>query len=390
MTRPRLCGTCGHRDREHRYGRECLHSDQLTVLLSVMADCDCERFVEAGRGEASLPDLRPLQPIERIEFDTATLMAQHPPVWRDPNKRVVFDVAYQPGDVLHRQLGYSRWSAMALPNDVDPVAAAGLVSPRDGYFDYELASGRDEAVEWHVNFADPHLFTAYGSSLFAQDEMQVAEHPALGALKEALVAGGHVALTAGSDGPTPILVKGVERRCRIATDTDEDEGRPWGLYGNAFARASAEAVARATTRIEPPTITNLIAIAAPYPGQGRYQLDQIHGALVTAFTGFRAAVEESERQVGGRASVVVHTGYWGCGAFGGNRVLMTMLQALAAQMAGLEQLVFHTGTAGGGAPLDRALHLLREDIASAAPVATNEVIARIDDMAFQWGVSDGN
>jgi hypothetical protein len=32
-------------------------------------------------------------PIERHDFDTGTLMAQHPPVWRHPNKQVVFDIA---------------------------------------------------------------------------------------------------------------------------------------------------------------------------------------------------------------------------------------------------------------------------------------------------------
>lgn len=83
--------------------------------------------------------------------------------------------------------------------------------------------------------------------------------------------------------------------------------------------------------------------------QGRYRLDEITGTLVTAFTGFRAAVEESERQLGGM-SCVIHTGYWGGGAFGGNRVLMSMLQILAAQMAGVDRLVFHTGAPGGECP----------------------------------------
>jgi len=38
-------------------------------------------------------------------------------------------------------------------------------------------------VPWYVNFADPRLFTAYGSGLFAQDEIQAAEHPILGHLR---------------------------------------------------------------------------------------------------------------------------------------------------------------------------------------------------------------
>ncbi|MEX1263094.1 MAG: hypothetical protein WEE66_04010 [Actinomycetota bacterium] len=44
-------------------------------------------------------------------------------------------------------------------------------------------------------------------------------------------------------------------------------------------------------------------------------------------------------------------GFWGCGAFGGDRLLMTTLQSLAAEMAGIHRL------AGLG---------------------------------FEWGVSDGN
>ncbi len=35
-------------------------------------------------------------------------------------------------------------------------------------------------TRWHVNFADRHLFVAYGSPLMAQDEIQCMEHPVLG------------------------------------------------------------------------------------------------------------------------------------------------------------------------------------------------------------------
>ena len=152
-----------------------------------------------------------------------------------------------------------------------------------------------------------------------------------------------------------MLVTGVERRVAIETDPDAAAGRPHGLYGNAFAAADPDAVRRATTPIDPPTVTNLVAIAAIAGGRGRYTRDEIRRTLVTAFTGFRAAVVESARLAGGPARVVVHTGYWGCGAFGGNRVLMALLQVVAARMAGLERLVFHTGAPGGDAPLAEAL-----------------------------------
>jgi hypothetical protein len=94
-------------------------------------------------------------------------------------------------------------------------------------------------VEWRVNFADPHLFFAHGSHLFAQDE------------------------------------RTLRQRLRAKPDT----------------------VRRATTRIDPPTITHVIAMAAPSGGRGRYRVDEIEHVLVTAFTAFRAAVQERHGEV---------------------------------------------------------------------------------------------
>jgi hypothetical protein len=286
------------------------------------------------------------EPIERRDYVTAALMAENRPAWHHPNKRIVYEIACPPGAAHGCRLAYSRWTAMPLPTSLEGVADGRLVRVLDGYYDYAPSLDPGEGIEWHVNFADPHLFVAYASSLFAQDEMQAAEHPALGALREALVADRLAAVTVEKGEPTPVLVMGVERRCRVATDPDAAEGRPAGVYGNAFARADGDAVGRATTPIDPPTITNLIAMAAPPGGYGRYGADEIESVLTTAFTGFRAAVLESRRERGPATSVAVHTGYWGCGAFGGNRVLMALLQVLAAGSAGLDQLVFH-GPADG-------------------------------------------
>ena len=49
--------------------------------------------------------------------------------------------------------------------------------------------------------------------------------------------------------------------------------------------------------------------------------------LASAYSGFLAARLESAG-----APTVVHTGYWGCGAFGRNRELRAMLQVLAARV----------------------------------------------------------
>lgn len=331
-----------------------------------------------------------LEPIERQQFETQQLVTEHPPIWRDRNKEIVFDIACPPGSAHCGRLDYSRWRGMALPMNANAAAAARRVVGRAGFYDYVPAPDVPGAMEWYVNFADPHLFVAYGSSLFAQDEMQVAEHPALGALREALDAQRAAAVTLENGKPTPVLVVGIERRCRVATDRNVAEGRPRGLYGNQFARADAETVRRATMRLDPPTITNLIAMAAPSGGYGRYSVGEIERVLITAFTAFRAAVLESTRCRGTVCPVVVHTGFWGCGAFGGHRVLMAMLQVLAAEMAGLERMVFHTGDAAGAQALATARRLLEEDLTSKPGTALSELIERIASLGFEWGVSDGN
>jgi len=327
------------------------------------------------------------EPLDRGEFDAATLMRQHPPVLRNPNKLVVFRVAC-PDGTAGGHLSYSRWAEMPFPATADPGRAATLLAVRDGFYDYEPPI--EPALEWHVNFADPRLFYAYGSSLFAQDEMQVAEHPMLGSLREALVAERRSTLTVEDHRPRPVLVMGAERRVRIATDRSAADGRPNGLYGNAFANAAPDAVRRATEEIDPPAISNIIAIAAPTGGYGRYRKDQIEIVLATAYSGFRAAVFESRRATGSSAGVIVHSGFWGCGAFGGNRVMMTLLQALAADMAGVDRLVLHIGDSSGHAIVDQAGAMLRDVVAEPEPVGMDAIVGRIGSLGLEWGFSDGN
>jgi len=331
-------------------------------------------------------------PIDRHEFDAASLMAEHPPRVHNVNKQVVLDIACSPGAVHRGTIGYTRWAAMALPEVLDPVPDD-LVRSVPGFFDYERVLEGDDVVEWHVNFADPYLFVAYAGGLFAQDEMQVAEHPGLAALKQALTAADVETRTDGPAGPTPVLVTGVERRVAIETNRDEAAGRPHGLYGNAFGTADPDAVRRATTPIDPPIVTNVLAIAAIAGDRSRcgeqYTADEIRRTLVTAHTGFRAAVVESERLTGGPARVVIHTGHWGCGAFGGNRVLTALLQVVAAEMAGLERLVFHTGSPRGDAPLADARSRIAK-LTGSEPIATADLLAAIEAQGFEWGTSDGN
>lgn len=347
-----------------------------------------ERFVQAfaDSGFRFVPG-KEIEPLDRWQVAAQELMSTHPPAWRNSLKQIVFQISSPAGSVHAGQVNYSRWPAMPLPSSIDIASAEARLHHYPGF--YEYAAPTDGGIEWHVNFADDELFHFYPGHLFAQDEMQVVEHPALGALLEGLRARGLNAVTVEGGQPTPVLVRGVERRCRVATNPDASAGRPNGLYGNEFASATEAAIRRATTRIDPPSATNLIAIAALRNGRGAYTKSEIEHSLRTAHSGFRAAVLESKHAQPGRAPVVVHTGWWGCGAFGGNRVLMAALQLLAAESAGVDRLAFHSAWPPDERSLNEGVRVLRDIAGSSREVSTALLIERLAGMGFVWGTGNG-
>jgi hypothetical protein len=293
----------------------------------------------------------------------------------------VWEIA-RTGAPIEGTLGFARWPALGWAAEAPAPRPFTVV---DRVFDYVPAP--EGAVAWHVNFADPELFGYYAGPLLAQDELQVVEHPLLGSLRDALVRGGHTARTVAPQGPTPVTVTGVQRRCAFHTRPDAAAGHPRSLYGSAFSHAPLNEVAAATERLEPPTLSNILAMAAPGGGEGPYSARDLEGVLRTAFTGFSAAAREGARLQGRPCRTLVHTGFWGCGAFGGNRTVMTVLQALAADLAGVD-LVFH-GVDAPGAAAASAAHRTYLDL-RAAGAGVAGILERLRGLGLAWGQSDGN
>lgn len=317
-------------------------------------------------------------PVEvcRRTWEADDLMRRRPPQIGHANKKIVYDLACPPGSTHAGTIVYSRWTAGSLPTTVSSPRVL-AVDLRPGFFSYPKTTVSDRPVHWHLNFADAHLFYGYGMSLFAQDELQVAEHPALGAVREALLAD-QVAecapLTEDVDGPTPVLVRGVERRCDIRTG---------GLYGYRFGLATPEHLRAATQRLHPPTVSNILALAAPSSGRGAYTEAQVARILLTAWAGFVAAGTES----GG--PITIHTGFWGGGVFGGNRILMTALQLIAAHLAGTRRLVFYVGLR----PADENAFSEGSALADtfmAECRTTRELIAAVVEQRLMWGKGEGD
>jgi hypothetical protein len=195
-------------------------------------------------------------------------------------------------------------------------------------------------------------------------------------------------LTVEDDTATPVLIMGVERRCVVATDVNPGEGRPYGLYGNSFSRATEDAVRRATEVLDPPTKSNILAMEAPSYGAGRYTRRQLEYVLSTVLTGFSAAVYELKRSTAPDVQVAIHMGFWGCGAYGGNRELMPLLQMIAACGSNVDTMVFHSGPDSAG--YDKALEMHERLWPGNLEVNLDELLSQIDHMGFEWGVSDGN
>ncbi len=321
----------------------------------------------------------------RASLDAASLVRDHPPRFKHPNKRLVYERVMTAGPP-RGTITYSRWAEppwpAALP-DAEP-----RVTVREDVFGYEPPA--EGVTAWYLNFAHTLLFVAYGGPLLAQDELQVLEHPALGSIREALAGTADPGLrpVTREDGrATPVLLAGVERRCALATDVDLDAGRPLGLYGNRFAKASADTVLRSLRVLAPPTRSNILAMEAPPGGAGPYTRGDIERALLTAYAGFAAARAESQA-MSPASTVAVHTGHWGTGAYGGDRVLMAAVQLLAARMAGVDELVFHTVSPEGTPPVREALGHVAALGQSGRDVPS--IVDALDAMGFAWGSGDGN
>jgi len=315
-----------------------------------------------------------------------------------PFKKLVYEIACPKDSVHSGKIAFTRYKAIPLSTPFPSSSSNTEFVMQQDVFNY-VPNKDPNTVEWYVNFADTNLFVAYGGSLFAQDEMQGAEHPSLGHLKEALVSmcksdPNFNPLTRENNRPLPCLIRGVERRCCVSTDKNEKEGRPFGLYGNNFTRFGENAVRLATQRIDPPTITNIIAMACLGNGNGAYDMSQIVDTFTNAFTSFTAARIESNFAVNGetygnnKPKVVIHTGNWGTGAFGGNRELMAIIQMAAAQLAKVDKLVYHTFNNEGTKGYQKGYKIYKDELQNQLNI--KEFLQKLESYKFEWGVSDGN
>jgi hypothetical protein len=290
------------------------------------------------------------------------LLESYPPHWLHQNKELIFEICKpaeldKEGDIKIKRF---------LENSCSECVSIPEIHQEFGNYKYLPNLEKDKTTHWHVNFSDPYLFGFAAGPAFAQDEIQVSEHPVLVSVGTAIERGDHGAkrlLRSTVEGSlaSPMLLEGVPRFCTIDTE---------GIYGLLFRDAWESTIREKVTRLTPPTESKILALSAPQGTRGtKYSEDLIERIFRTAFSGFRAAVLNS-------GEVTVNTGFWGCGAFGNNRQLMTAIQLLAAGSAGVEKLVFWIPNSAFLAHFQVGLRIARELAGFETKNAVSDLAAR--------------
>ena len=330
------------------------------------------------------------RPVIRLgggEVTAGELLRDDPPEYCHDFKREIYEEAY--AEFADRQsevvIRFSRNVCVELSEMRLRPEAAKLpeIVPVPYFFRYDDPPSDDEKC-WYLNFADPQLFYAYDSYLFAQDEIQTLEHPLLASVALRAYASGDPGLrplTVEKGRATPWIFGNVPRWIRVDTTPVDEDGETQSIYGRAFADADHALLRRAITLEDDPAArSNIIAMAAPNPGYGEYNPHEIVQLLDAVLGGFSPAVE-----AGAGKKTVIHTGRWGAGAFGGSEELALCVQIAGAMLCGVEKLYFHAVSAKC---LENALATAKTVVA--ASTDAEQIVEKLLARGYRWGFTDGN
>ncbi len=271
----------------------------------------------------------------------------------NPNKLFVYNRLTQ-GRSVGNQVTASKWSVNSQPVETSPLfnpkKTPMVVVP--GTFRYDASTAN--TVHWTANFADSNLFGFCEGPLLAQDEQQVAEHPALAHIKAALTPEQRTLHRFEA-----ALFQNVPRLGALDTTTPL-AGRvpPQTLYGNVFAGASQLEIQSRLTQFNNPVGSNIFAIEAPKVPLALKDQPYQRKDLETLFFTFKNFLLAMKETCPG-AKNVVHTGNWGCGAWGNDPKTVYLMTLAATRSAGTaDELRMHP--LGNNNELQAAVQLLAQ------------------------------
>lgn len=174
--------------------------------------------------------------IIRKAFVTSKLIEKYTPKIRSIKKN--YNIVCPINSNHYRELKLSKLSQIdCLDVKFKVKSSTAKLIMKENAYQYNTSQFRKpNDVEWYDNFADERLFFGYGPNLFAQDEIQIAEHPSLESLREYLIAREREdkrfrPYTRDEHSkPTPVLIRGIERRLKISVEPKIEDGRPCSIY----------------------------------------------------------------------------------------------------------------------------------------------------------------
>ena len=315
------------------------------------------------------------------------------------NKMILNPETLQGLQESNQSITFSKYDYFKLPQEFK-ASRNFKVTIENGVFLYLEKKEEKRISEWYMNFADGALFGYYGNCVFAQDEHQVAEHTLCAHLREYLVALDFVEhlspdttrnakLASELDLsliPTPCLIESIPHLAKINIDPKSN----CNLYGNKFRCASRKKLIENVEILKAPfQLHNILAIMAPVcecNEEKYYTENEITNALITAYSGFCAV----RRQVSSDQQVKIHTGLFGCGAFGGDPVLMIAVQCIAARLSGIDHLVLHSFEDRNVASITKGVKLANDKIWPLGTISfLTEIVACLLKEKFEWHSGNG-
>ena len=119
-------------------------------------------------------------------------------------------------------------------------------------------------------------------------------------------------------------------------------------------------------------------MAAPSGGKGNYSQSELIRLMETVIVAFGAATKTANFEK--YKKTIIHTGNWGCGAFGNNKELIYLSQIIAASLVGVDTLIFHGADSDILEEAKNKFHIFQE----------KNLILFLENQNYRWENSDGN
>jgi hypothetical protein len=209
--------------------------------------------------------------------------------------------------------------------------------------DGQAAKQSSDTKIWQMNFASEKAFTEWGSEARSQEAAMIMEMPLLHKASLFLKTDNETELS-------PILFEGVPQWVSICNG--EKQNITWDKTNN------------------------VISMMAPYGGDGLYKEKEIIFLLLTLFAGFGGI---KRRGIKDKVPLTeIHTGNWGCGNFRNNKELIYLSQIYAADVLGIDTIVFHLTD---NQLMEKAIEKWKEIPDN---LFFDEVVRLFTDFGFKW------